>query len=283
MPRAHHVALGVTFTLMTVGTAAQMPGLADLLARVGERVDDYYGRARSIICTEKVTVQAIRGDMTPEGFARILEYELRVEWQPSAYGVQEATAVRQLRRINGRTARPDAEPQCLDPPSISPEPLAFLMPGRRDDYLFSLRGMGRDRNRPALLLDYRSRTEDRPEVTWTDECARVSLPGWTKGQVWVDPATYEVLRIDEGLTKSFDYKVPYERVRLGMGEYWVLERLDSSVRYRPVVFHDPDETVLLPESIDSLVVFRGPGVTGHRTTQTFSDYRRFITGTRIVK
>jgi hypothetical protein len=101
--------------------------------------------------------------------------------------------------------------------------------------------------------------------------------------VWLDPNSHDVMRVEQALVKRFDHRVPYERMRMGMGEYWTLERADMSIRYRPVTFHDPEETVLLPESIASLTVFRGPGVAGHRTTQTFSDYKRFITAGRIVK
>jgi hypothetical protein len=62
---------------------------------------------------------------------------------------------------------------------------------------------------------------------------------------------------------------------------WVIERADSSIRYRPVAFTDPDETVLLPESIDVVTIFRG--AQSYRISQTFSGYKRFITGGRIVK
>ena len=49
-----------------------------------------------------------------------------------------------------------------------------------------------------------------------------------------------------------------------------------------VVFRDPDEEMLLPESIDDLKVYRG-GLQSTRRSQTFSDYRRFLTGARLVK
>ena len=62
---------------------------------------------------------------------------------------------------------------------------------------------------------------------------------------------------------------------------WVIERSDSSIRYRPVGFKDPDETVLLPEYIEVVTVFRG--AQSYRITQSFSGYKRFITGGRIVK
>ena len=72
-------------------------------------------------------------------------------------------------------------------------------------------------------------------------------------------------------------------LRIGGPDYFAVERLDSSIRYRSVVFHDPDETVWLPESIESLTVISGGGHVGNRTLQKFSDYRRFITAGRIVR
>jgi hypothetical protein len=273
---------------LTATAAAQSPvspvNVEELVARVGLRVGEYFRRAESIVCLERVMVQPIRSDLTPDGFARVLEYELRVAWETAADGEKpEATVLRQLRRINGREAPPGAEPKCIDPRAISPEPLAFLLPSNRGDYVFSLTGAGRDRNRAALILAYKSRVEGKPTVTTKDDCTSVDLPGWSKGRVWLDPSTHDVLRFEESLTKRFDYHVPAREIRFGRPESWTLDRADTSIRYRPVVFTDPEETVLLPESIESLVIFRGPGVSGHRTTQTFSGYKRFVTAGRLVK
>ena len=46
--------------------------------------------------------------------------------------------------------------------------------------------------------------------------------------------------------------------------------------------HDPDEAMILPESIETLIVVRG-GLESMRSRQTFTDYRRFLTAGRIVK
>ncbi len=271
--------------MLSAGVTAQPAGnVTEILASVGDRIQHYYGRAQSIMCLEKVTVQPIRGDLTPEGFGRVIEYDLRVEWDAGTDGgLAEATVHRQVRKVNGRAPKPGDEPKCMDPRSISPEPLAFMLPGHRDEYIFSLSGSGRDRNRTAVFLDYKARVIGKPEVTYKDDCASVSLPGWEKGRVWLDPDTHDVMRIEQALVRRFDHRVPYERVRMGMGESWTLERSDTTIRYRPVVFKDPEETVVLPESISSLTVFRGSGFVGNRTVQTFSDYKRFITGGRIVK
>jgi hypothetical protein len=63
---------------------------------------------------------------------------------------------------------------------------------------------------------------------------------------------------------------------------WVtLERDDLSMRYKPVAFTDPEEVILLPESITSLTVLRS-SLQSIRRTDTFSDYRRFLTTGRVI-
>jgi hypothetical protein len=62
----------------------------------------------------------------------------------------------------------------------------------------------------------------------------------------------------------------------------VVERLDSSIVYRRVTFSDPDETVMLPASKETVSVIRNAGTPRLRTTQSFRNYRRFMTGGRIV-
>ena len=64
---------------------------------------------------------------------------------------------------------------------------------------------------------------------------------------------------------------------------FVVERADSSIRYRPIAFHDPDEILMLPESIETLQVIRNSGVPRLRIVQRFSNYKRFITAGRVVE
>jgi hypothetical protein len=111
----------------------------------------------------------------------------------------------------------------------------------------------------------------------------VDLPGRTQGRVWIDAATDDVLRLDEHLIGMFEFRVPREHSLGGRVPSMAIERADSTIRYRPVAFHDPEETVMLPASIESLTIIRNAGVPRLRTTQTFSNYRRFVTGGRVVK
>ena len=54
------------------------------------------------------------------------------------------------------------------------------------------------------------------------------------------------------------------------------------MRYQPVAFADPDEVMLLPVSVESLIVVRS-GLQSTRRTETFRSYRRFLTEGRVIK
>jgi hypothetical protein len=62
----------------------------------------------------------------------------------------------------------------------------------------------------------------------------------------------------------------------------VIESAESSIRYRQVSFKDPEEALMLPVSIDTTTVIRGATTQRMRISQRLSDYRRFLTGGRMV-
>jgi hypothetical protein len=61
----------------------------------------------------------------------------------------------------------------------------------------------------------------------------------------------------------------------------VIVRDEVMIRYRTVAFSDPDEVLLLPESINTFTMVRG-GLQSTRRSQMYSDYRRFVTGGRVI-
>jgi hypothetical protein len=276
--------LSVGLATSAVAVSAQLPAnVPDMLAHVANRVREYYSRAQSIVCRERVSVQIIGRNLMPDGFARVLEYELRIEWDAALAGDEppEARIVRALRKVNGRAAREKDEPGCLDPKTGALEPLTMLLPHHRDEYTFAYAGTDRTKNRRLTALNYKSRAAGPIVGKWKGDCVSIDAPGRTKGRIWVDETTGDVIRFDESLTGQFEYRVPREHWGPNGPTTWVVERADSSIRYKAVAFHDPEETVLLPESIDSVTVFRG--AQSYRVSQTFSDYRRFLTGGRVVK
>ena len=80
-----------------------------------------------------------------------------------------------------------------------------------------------------------------------------------------------------------DFEASPDIVRRFGTLHMALERHDSSIRYREVRFDDPEETLTLPRLIETTSIWRGLGIVRHRRTQEFSDYRRFITGARILR
>jgi hypothetical protein len=280
-------AAGAVVLLLITGALAQTPdgaGLTALLDRVGARVEEYYARAQSIVCLETVRVQPLKMDLLSDGFPRRLDYELRIAWEPaeSPDALPEANIVRQLLRVGGRPPKNGDEPKCMDPRSISPEPLEMLLAGHRAEYVFTPGGTGRTGGRDAVIIEYRSAERGAAEVTWNDDdCASISLPGRSAGRVWVDRQTGDVLRLDEHLLGQFDFRVPREHDH-GGPRFLTIERSDSTTRYEPVAFTDPDETLMLPKSIEVVQVVRGAGVPRVRITQSFTDYRRFLTDAHLV-
>ena len=253
------------------------------ISRVGDYVERYYARAQSLVVDENVAIQPLTTDLRSDGFPRRLTYELRVEWNPDADDDSPAKVTRQLIAINGRPPKPGQEPGCLDPRSTSPEPLAFLLAERREKFVFKAAGLGRVGDRTAMMIDYRSVRPEAPKAEWRKECVSVDLPGRARGRIWADPETAEILRLDEGIVGLVDVAVPTEQQRHGGPTYMTIERADSSIRYRRVLFTDPDESLLLPSSIDTVTIVRNSGSPRVRISQAFSNYRRFVTGSRLVK
>jgi len=285
--------LGTLSSICTAGSSAQeAPDVTTVLTRVAERIEQYYKRAQSIMCTEKTTVLQLGRLLETVGFQRVTEAELRVEPENAANsdGSTGPTFVRELLKINGRAPRDKdrkARSACLDPNPLTPEPLAFLLPAHREGYTFMSAGFGKGKDSGALVIEYtrpgsrRSDLIDDPHGR--DDCFEVSSPLAIKGRVLVDKGNYDVLRIEEHLAGLGELRTTRAQQRNHQfSPSIVVDRIDVTTRYRLVSFKDPEETFLLPESIETLEMFRSE-LQSHRTRQEFTNYRRFVTGARIVK
>jgi hypothetical protein len=274
-----------------VSAAPQAPSdIEALIAHVGERVAEYYRRVQRLICVEKSVVQPIQSNGSPDGFARTVESDLRVEFE-AADGdmLLDATVIRDTRRINGRAPREQDKKDrsgCTDPNPLSPEPLAFLLQTHRGEYRFTSLRSGKERDRAVLVVDFmstnrKSKAELVQDERGHDDCFDWKGPIATSGRVWVDEQTHEVLRVDRRLAGPVDIRVSSRLQRQYHLPAWVvLERDDQTLRYKPIAFTYPDEVLLLPESIESLTVVRS-GLQSTRRSETFSSYRRFLTSGRL--
>ncbi len=275
--------------VVTAGQAGTQPTptLADVLQRVGERVEQYFARAQSIVCIEIVGLLPV--DAVVMGRSRTVESELRLSWEPTDENPVpiEARTLRQVLKVNGHAPRKNDQDNCTSPEQTTSEvqPLSLLLPQQRHEYTFKLAGLARIDNRAAILLDYRM--VDKPSVTsalvnGNEECVSFSLDGGMRGRVWIDADTFDVLRMDQGLIGLVDIPLPRKaasRVRWGS---WTMERWDTSIRFKPVTFQDPPETLVLPATATSFRITRGAGTPRLRTSTQYSAYRRFMTGARVL-
>ena len=282
--RLASVALAVSIGVVHADAAPDLPD-ASLIAHIGERVVAYYQRAQRLICTERSSVIPLgSGGIVPD-FARTVESEVRIEIDDA----RVARVTRQVQRINGREPRERDKTDrsgCTDPTPLSPELLAFLLPDQRDKYRFTSVREGREGGRAALVIDFASaRRTGRPELIEDeyghDECFDWAGPIAVAGRLWVDADTHDVLRLDRRIGGPTDVRVPPRLQTKYHFPNWVtIDRDDLTLRFKPVTFSDPEETMLLPESIDSLTVVR-TGLQSTRRAQVFSNYRRFLTSGRV--
>jgi hypothetical protein len=287
--------LAVAACVAAAPAAQTAADLEDVLSRVGGRIEEYFARAQSIVFLEKTYSDPIGRDFSRLGFGRVLEADVRVEWDPAATGdggdSAEAKVVRELRLVNGRPPSPKDlkdHRSCHDPNPISPEPLAFLLPGRRGEYTFRFAGRGKGKEQHLLLVDFVVIEKGKPEISEvpgkSEDCLKIEIPGRFEGRLWIDAATYDVLRMDKRLATRVDYHVPFKMmVKRRMAESFAVERYTESIRYKAVEFRDPEEVLVLPESTDTLILSQGGGIQSYRDRQVFSNYRRFVTGGRLVK
>jgi hypothetical protein len=117
-------------------------------------------------------------------------------------------------------------------------------------------------NRPSFRYDY---TVEQPRSTWTLHAdGQTVTPSYT-GSIWIDKATYRVLRI-EIAARNLPREYP-------------LDTAESSIDYDFVTIGD--QKVLLPAQADSLTCSRGtPDCTKNHTE--FHNYRKFGADTNIT-
>ena len=189
--------------------------------------------------------------------------------------------IRDVRRINGRAPRErdkkDRSRLHRSQPAVARA--ARLSAARSSrEYRFTSLRTGKEKDRAALIIDFLSTNRtSKPELIEDerghDDCFDWSGPVATRGRLWVDAETHDVLRVDRHIAGPLDIRVPWRLQRRYNLPHWiVLERDDQTLRYKAVAFRDPEEVMRLPESIESLTVLRN-GLQSIRRTETFSDYR----------
>ena len=282
------VACGLT---LESRAADDLPDPMSVVAQVAERLAEYYDRAQRLICTERSTVVPIDAHWATQGFARTVESELRVDIDAAdGDALPEPRVKRTVIKVNGREPRErDATSRagCTDPPPLTTEPLAFLLPSNREGYRFTAVRKTRERDRDALAIDFTS--SHRADLKLVedelghDDCFDWTGPLAVAGRIWIDAASYAVLRLERHLTGPTDVRVPATlQRRFGFTLWLTIDRDDLWVNFAEVAFTGPPEVLLLPQSLESRTIVR-TGLQSTRRTQVFSDYRRFLTEGKVIR
>lgn len=254
-----------------------------LLARVGAQLEAHFERTQSILVTEVVSTRSFDRMMQLSGIPRRFEYERRIEWgEADDDGLPRVVVRRRLLTVNGRPAGPGDENPCLAPQSEDDDPLSILLPARQREFDIALDDVTIVDGRQVARLTLIPRELTEGEVEFDGDCIRMELDGWYAREAWVDVVTGEVVRLDEQLLRRFEFREPQDRPAASVR--WVtLERDTTTIRYERVAFDDPEETLMLPRSIERSWASEGAGVVPrYFRSQRFENYRRFLTGGRLV-
>lgn len=272
----------------TTGVHAYDDALADTLQRATARVEEFLVRAQSLVCTEKVFVQPLDAGLSGGSPGRTIESELRLSWpQDDDGGNTVAQARRRVLKVNGRAPREKDRNNCTTPErnETSSQPLALLLSSERRKYAFAMARPGRQGGRPAVVLDFKEVAKATGEAIANDDegkCLTLNFDGGARGRLWLDAETMDVLRLDVHLSYITMEMPAVTRRRLGGSTDEMLERFDTSTTFKRVSFTDPDEVIVLPASSSELIVTRGSANLRQRTTTTYTGYKRFVTGGRLV-
>jgi hypothetical protein len=287
------VALVLAATASIAGRQAAERGadVEAVLRRVGESVERYFARAQSLVCLESVTLMPLGAAPGTDSLSREIESELALAWDALSDGeaARDVKMLRRVLRVNGRPPRRRDPRDCTTPEQNATEtaPLSMLLPAERERYRFRLAGVKKLKDRDAVVVEFVEKARARVHsslVEGKDDCISYTIDGGSRGRIWIDPTSSDVLRMEQHVGAMLDIPLPRELVRRqGATSSLTLDRADTTIDFEPIVFRDPDEVLVLPVSVTEMRETRGAGVPRLRTTTEYTEYRRFLTGSRIVR
>ncbi len=255
--------------------------LVEILQKAGERIQKYTDDILSVVCTEVTQQQELQPDLkTPKNKPTDLVYDFIIARPSSGTGLRE---LREMKSINGKPASKNANASFPDPTAYTTTAL-MLLPRARENYTFSYAGTVDLDGRNVLAVDFVPANRRASTVVWERQFFRMSFQ--SRGRIWIDPISYDVLRIDTHLIEPFESgsprtvrKGPF--VLFGPSRQFKVEMWDVAIRFGLVQFQDPDQKLWLPASVESLRVIQGSRIPRLRTTHTFTNYRRFTSQIKI--
>ncbi|HEU4593553.1 MAG TPA: hypothetical protein VFS10_00190 [Pyrinomonadaceae bacterium] len=262
-----------------------------ILARVGERVEQYLGGMFSLSFKEVLRREVLKEDLTPKGKSKEYVFDNVVLREQRAGDGREfyGRALRRLRTVDGKPVKPSKQKEelskCGAPRASYADPLTFLLPKLQAQQVFTYEAEEVLRGRRVHRLGHVRREPVKPGTRSEDGC----LYAWGeyKGTVWVDAENFDVLQTSTRLAGEFDFESPplftAGFARFGPKRKMRFERSEHTTRFSRVRFREPEQELLLPESSETLNVIRNGREPRVRHTQSFEDYRRFVSDVKIIE
>ena len=272
-------------------TQAQPPSerderLALILARAGEGVERYHRGMFRIAFAETHRREELKEDLTPKKSKEYV-YESVILRQNFSDDSDDyfARTVSRLKTVDGRPAKKN-EVGAAEPVSAHNDFLGFLLPRTQKLYEFTFEGEDTLDGRRALRVGALRTGQGEPRVEWEGGSFVVFAP--TKISFWVDTETFDVLRVESHLVREFEFESLHAGGAGPFGRFArprkiSYKREDYAVRFRPVRFKDPEQTLLLPEYAEWVTVIEGAREPAFRTTISFSNYRRFRSDVKVIE
>jgi hypothetical protein len=284
MARLRQLAPTLLFVFFAANGFCQSPPvqLAEVLQRAGARVQRYTGNILSVVCTEVTKQQELESDLkTAKNKPADLVYDFII-LPPERPGLS-IREMRELKLVNGKPAQKKTRASFPDGTAYTTS-IVMLLPENQTRYTFSDAGKADLDGREVLIVDFMPAKLEASIVKWNGPF--FSFRFQTKGRIWIDPSTYDVLRMDTHMIEPFEIKSPTVIrkggfVRFGPRRKFRIESWDVSIRFRATSLQDLTEPIVLPETAESLRIIQGSRIPRLRTTHSFKDYRRFTSEIKL--
>jgi hypothetical protein len=266
--------------------------LARILARVGDAVERYQRGMFSIKFTETVRREELKEDLTPKKSREyVYESVMLRENLSDAEGDYFAKTVSHLKAVDGKppkgAGKDDTKSDAAEESAPNREDfLNFLLPKFQNLYRYTFEGEESLRGRRTFRLSAWRPGAEEPRVEWKGHSFVAFGP--TRMNVWVDSETFDVIQVESHLVRPFEFDSPAAFSAGPLGRFGPSRRLryerdDYAVRFRPVRFKDPEQTLLLPEQAEWLKVIEGASRPRIRTTASFTNYQRFVSDVKVLE
>jgi hypothetical protein len=264
------------------------PDFTTLLQRVRERVMQHYLDLRSLAWTNTTRRETLDEKGTAREKSRELSYESIIRFQePSPEDTGIPFYIRdqsELRLIDGKQVKKKESPESSDPRPVNLGELLFLLlkDSRALNYELSYGGSADLDGRKTLRIEVHSPQKTPPQVSWDKSFVffgvryefKVTGIKYNQGTLWIDPETYDVLRLD-WRSDPFEFQRDKDSRKIRYEQ-------QMTARYQAVPFTNPEQTVVVPVSAELVTAIRGIKVSIHRTLYSFSNYKRFTGDARVL-